>query len=150
VNIDEWNERIQPRLVVDPETGCWRWPGWNNGLGYGKIQVGGRKGRGLYVHRIAYELFVGPIPEGMDLDHLCRVRDCARPDHLEPVTRSENIRRGAGAGGVLAPPYVMPETCRAGHALVGDNLGPPGTDGSHWRCRTCDREDARRRYDTHR
>ena len=147
MDLATWNEQIAPRLVLDDETGCHRWTGTHQSAGYGRVTLNGEP---YSVHRLAHELFVGPIPEGMDLDHLCRVRDCARPDHLEPVTRSENIRRGAGAGGVLAPPYVMPETCRAGHALVGDNLGPPGTDGSHWRCRTCDREDARRRYDTHR
>ena len=141
MNIDEWNERIQPRLVVDPETGCWRWPGWNNGLGYGKIQVGGRKGRGLYVHRIAYELFVGPIPEGLQVDHLCRVRECANPAHLEAVTQAENMRRGRH--GVL---YEIPAECKHGHPLNEANLSLGNKpNGSRWFCRICKRE-ATRRY----
>ena len=57
---------------------------------YGKFTVGGRM---VYAHRFAYELWVGPIPDGLHLDHLCRVRHCVNPDHLEPVTHKENILR---------------------------------------------------------
>lgn len=73
------------------ETPCWLWR-HAGGVGYGTARVGGRT---VNAHRLAYEAFVGPVPEGLELDHLCRVRRCVNPNHLEPVTRSENMRRGS-------------------------------------------------------
>lgn len=76
---------------------CWLWTAQITPDGYGRFQVGSRKdgtSRGALAHRVAYELVVGPIPAGLQLDHLCRVRNCVRPDHLEPVTQEENMRRG--------------------------------------------------------
>jgi hypothetical protein len=60
-------------------------------MGYGRINVAGKI---LFAHRVAYEVFVGPIPAHLELDHLCRQRDCVKPAHCEPVTRKENVRRG--------------------------------------------------------
>lgn len=80
---------------VEDENGCWLWTGpmfWN---GYGHISAA-THGTTL-AHRASYEAHVGPVPEGLELDHLCRVRHCIRPDHLEPVTRSVNIQRGVDA-----------------------------------------------------
>jgi hypothetical protein len=71
--------------------GCWRWEGRLSHNGYGRYY---QDGRSFAAHRIAYELLVGPIPEGLVLDHLCRVPACVRPDHLEPVTQRENVLRG--------------------------------------------------------
>lgn len=77
---------------VRTDSGCWLWLGPLN-RGYGSI--GNRKGdRAWRAHRIVYRILVGPIPGGMDLDHLCRVRHCVNPEHLEPVSRATNIRRG--------------------------------------------------------
>lgn len=67
-------------------------------------------------YRIAYEWMVGPIPEGMQLDHLCRRKDCVNPHHLEPVTRAENQRRVRVAG-----PFKPVSYCRNGHALAAEN-----------------------------
>jgi hypothetical protein len=87
-------ERIQARVEID-DFGCWNWTGalTSNlpGKGYGRIQVGPKL---KLTHRVAYEALVGPIPEGLDLDHLCRNRKCCNPAHLEPVTRRENLLRG--------------------------------------------------------
>lgn len=80
--------RLADNVLLDGE--CLRWKGSRNWGGYGQISVGGRQQR---VHRVAYELAKGPIPEGLEIDHLCRVRDCINPDHLEAVTHQENIRR---------------------------------------------------------
>lgn len=79
---------------------CWLWTGAKETRGYGHFTLGGRTDRRIVkAHRYAYELLVGPIPEGLTLDHLCRVRWCVRPDHLEPATNRENQLRGDGQGG---------------------------------------------------
>lgn len=70
---------------------CWVWTGAKNSRGYGVAVVAGQRG---LVHRYVYTAMVGPIPDGLHLDHLCRNPICCRPDHLEPVTARENVRRG--------------------------------------------------------
>lgn len=76
---------------VSKSAGCWEWQGAVMGGGYGAIKVEGRR---VPAHRFAYELLVGPIGEGLEIDHLCRNRSCVNPEHLEPVTRSVNVKRG--------------------------------------------------------
>lgn len=100
-------------LVTKTET-CWLWTGKTED-GYGRARYGSER----LAHRVAYLLTRGAIPEGATLDHLCRVRNCVNPDHLEPVTRQENTRRGAGKGMAL---YVSATTCRNGHELTPTNL----------------------------
>lgn len=80
---------------VDKTGDCWLWTGCLTHGGYGQLTSENRK---WSAHRFAYSLLVGPIPEGLDLDHLCRVRNCVNPAHLEPVTRAENLHRGFGTG----------------------------------------------------
>lgn len=70
---------------------CWLWTGMTNDKGYGKFRYAPKRLRPAHV--VAYELIIGPVPAGLELDHTCRVRACVRPDHLEPVTHAENIRR---------------------------------------------------------
>lgn len=87
------------RVVAGGE-GCWLWDGNISGSGYGYLsQRVGAEGRpaSVYAHRMAYEMFVGEVPAGLEVDHLCRVRSCVRPDHLEPVTHAENVRRSVEA-----------------------------------------------------
>lgn len=76
---------------LDKSDGCWKWTGPVLATGYGRIMANGRM---VYVHRLVYEHFIGPVPDGLELDHLCRVPACCNPLHLEPVTHRENIRRG--------------------------------------------------------
>jgi len=98
---------LETRLFakIDAAGPCWLWTGGTAGGTpgdrYGYIGPG-RRGSGpmLRVHRVVWELLVGPIPEGLELDHLCRVRICCNPDHLEPVTHRENLRRGAHGPGI--------------------------------------------------
>ena len=71
--------------------GCFEWTAGRSKGGYGMIKIGGRM---VYAHRVAYELFVGPIPSGLQIDHTCRNRACVRPDHMEAVTSRENTLRG--------------------------------------------------------
>lgn len=77
--------------VVDANTGCWVWQGYKSPLGYGQARFGGVA---MNAHRAVYLMRVGPIPEGLVLDHLCRNPSCVNPDHVEPVTQAENVRRG--------------------------------------------------------
>jgi hypothetical protein len=119
--------RLSNRMLVGD--GCWDWTG-SKAKGYGVLRWDGRP---QPVHRLVYELFRGPIPDGLDLDHLCRRPSCVRPGHLEPVTRSENLRRSP-----LMGQYQTRKThCPAGHPYAGENLVQYGGRRS---CRTCRRE----------
>jgi hypothetical protein len=75
---------------VDKEPTCWLWRGSQSAAGYGQV---GHDRKILYAHRLAYEMFRGPIPEGMEIDHLCRTHNCVNPDHLELVNRQTNAGR---------------------------------------------------------
>lgn len=87
----EIQNRIYNNISPEPMSGCWLWTSNISKAGYARLSVNNRR---QYVHRLSYEEFVGPIPDGLQIDHLCRVRCCVNPDHLEPVTHLENIRRG--------------------------------------------------------
>ena len=100
------------KVVVD-ESGCWIFTGALS-EGYGTIGRGRRGEGNVRAHRVTYERLVGPVPEGLDLDHLCRNRACCNPAHLEPVTRSENARRGARWD-------VRPTHCKNGHEFTPEN-----------------------------
>ena len=79
---------------IDKSTGCWLWTAHiNPKSGYVQFRIGGRAGKMVLAHRWAYQHFVGEIPKGLQLDHLCRIRHCVNPSHLEPVTASENTIR---------------------------------------------------------
>jgi hypothetical protein len=86
--------RLFERVVLVPDAlgGCWRWTGPVSRRGYGQIQDRAR-GRPLLVHRVAYEWAIGPLADGLELDHLCETKRCVRPDHMEPLTKAEHSRR---------------------------------------------------------
>lgn len=84
-------ERIFNSSIPEPNSGCWLWTGAVTKDGYGRVGVCGVN---RHAHRVAYEAFIAPIPEGLTIDHLCRVRCCVNPQHMEPVSLLENIRRG--------------------------------------------------------
>jgi hypothetical protein len=82
-------------LIRPVESGCWEWSGTKGHHGYGRICFGPyRPGARRFAHRVSFEYFIGPIPEGLHVDHLCRNPSCVNPTHLEAVTCGENIRRG--------------------------------------------------------
>jgi len=117
--------RVDPttRYTVGPG-GCWLWSGPLNAKGYGKH---GRK----MAHRLVYEILRGSVPDGLQLDHTCRTRQCVNPDHLEPVTSRVNTMRGVG----IAARRAVSTTCKSGHQLIGSNvyIDPLG----YRRCRAC-------------
>ena len=100
-------------------TNCWGWTGAIANTGYGQLWSGGGRdgGKLLYAHRVAYELLVGPIPEGMELDHLCRNRWCCNPAHLEVVTHQTNVLRGTSPGAIS----TRLNRCGHGHEWTPEN-----------------------------
>ena len=82
--------RFKERIMPEPMSGCILWLGEIDPNGYGTHN---RRSKTFKAHKFSYELYKGPVPKGLELDHLCRVRSCVNPDHLEPVTKAENIRR---------------------------------------------------------
>lgn len=117
--------------------GCSRWVGAITGGGYGHLGVDGKFPK---AHRLSYEHYVGPIPDGLDLDHLCRNRWCVNPDHLEPVSRRENLLRGD----TIPAHEARRIHCPKGHPYDDKNTHID-TRGKR-ACRQCWREKALARY----
>ncbi len=113
--------------IAKADTGCWLWTGHIGRNGYGVIGIGGRKL--AKAHRFAYERFIGPIPDGMQLDHLCRVRHCVNPTHLEPVSNRENVIRGNEAR-----PRAL--ACKRGHLFTPKNTYVNPSSGRR-ECKAC-------------
>ena len=108
-------ERILDRSTPEPNTGCWLWSGSGTINGYGQITIGKHK---QMAHRLSYEAFVGPVPSGLVLDHICRQRWCVNPEHLEPVTQRVNTLRGKTLPAVNA----AKTHCKRGHEFTPENL----------------------------
>lgn len=120
------------------ESGCWEWMASKGSNGYGRFGDGWKKSPKLS-HRASYEALTGPIPDGLVIDHLCRNRGCVNPDHLEPVTIGENVRRGDS--GALGRNKTH---CPHGHAYTPANTWIASSGGRA--CRECHRIAGRRRW----
>jgi hypothetical protein len=129
-------ERILPQIDVQAP-GCWVWTGGTRN-GYGRTTWNSRRD---YVHRVMWEMLVGPIPDGLQIDHLCRVKLCCNPDHLEPVTPRVNVKRSS-AGAILRRRNASVTHCPRGHCYSPENTL---VISGHRRCRTCNREQCRAR-----
>lgn len=109
--------RMEKYIHRIPIAGCWVWGGAADKLGYGRINVGGVI---RLAHRVSYELRKGKIPEGLELDHLCRNPSCVNPDHLEAVTRKVNTDRGLCAE-THKKRFAAITHCKHGHEYTADN-----------------------------
>ena len=127
--------RFETKFVKTPNA-CWEWLGWTV-HGYGVFdmpQIKGQPRHKVRAHRFSYELYVGPIPEGLDLDHLCKNRICVNPDHLEPVTRKENLMR---APGNVCYENTNKTKCPAGHDY--NEINTYRYANGDRKCRICDK-----------
>jgi hypothetical protein len=130
---------VQQRLlrqVQVTDLDCWLWTGSKHPRGYGQLSLDGKVRR---AHRVSFEIFVGPIPTELVLDHLCRNPACINPTHLEPVTQGENVRRGISVTAVNA---------RKTHCLHGHAFTPANTQlraGGGRACRACRRKSSWKR-----
>lgn len=121
-----WTPSLRPTPVeierfwskVNKTDRCWIWMAHRDKCGYGQVSIGQRLGEynNFRAHRLAYELIVGPIPDGLTLDHLCLNTACVNPVHLEPVTRAENSRRSSLLR-VPPPPKPIRHGTHAGYAM---------------------------------
>lgn len=127
----ELPNRIEDHILRMPGP-CWVWQGAKNPRGYGNITY---EQKSYKAHRFIYEWLVGPIPEGLTLDHLCRNTLCVNPDHLDPCTMAENIRRGSKA---------QQTHCKHGHEFTPENT-IVRTNGTR-RCRECNLRHQRASY----
>jgi len=121
---------------VDKTSACWLWTGARNRNGYGSFLVNGKS---MLAHRFAYTEFVGSLSADLQIDHLCRVRHCVNPAHLEAVTQSENLRRSP-----LMDHKSHKTHCPHGHPYSGDNLYINSV--GYRECRTCRRQSNRRQH----
>lgn len=136
-------QHIKANIRIQPKTGCWFWLRYKDPNGYGKIGINYKV---YLVHRVSYETFVGKIPKGLDLDHLCRNPSCCNPKHLEPVTRAVNLKRGIG--GKLAALRALAKThCPQGHPY--DEINTTRDSDGYRACRKCRASVRRRSYLKH-
>lgn len=126
-------ERFWSKVKMDKFDECWPWKGSRNPNGYGRIRVTKPYRQLAYAHRVSWELSEGPIPDGMEIDHLCRNRACVNPRHLEVVTHRDNTLRGASP---KCRAY-RENRCVHGHPLTKDNVYNPPTRPWARHCLTC-------------
>jgi hypothetical protein len=127
--------RFAAKVAIEP-SGCWRWTGFIDKAGYGRLREAGRGSPILYAHRVAYGLYRGPIPAGLALDHLCHNRWCCAPTHLEAVTPLVNARRGSSPNVLIS----VSGRCGRGHDLTPDNVYYRTDRPGRWNCKACRRE----------
>ena len=136
-------EKFDAQWMPEPNSGCWLWLGKLDRSGYGVFSGN------VSAYRASYETVFGEVPLGLDLDHKCRVRICINPDHLDPVTRRENLLRGD----TIPSKFIKRTTCNNGHCFSGSNLGYRTCKSSSGKrsipyryCKTCRNMWAKKNY----
>lgn len=130
--------RLLSKVKVEGE--CWTWQGYRLPGGYGQIGVGARRMR--LAHRVSYVVFKGNIPDGLEIDHICRNTSCINPHHLEAVTSSTNARRG----NTIARKNAAKTHCKHGHEFTAENTILH--KGKYRNCKTCVRA-SKRKHGSH-
>lgn len=126
-------DRFTAKITVE-SPGCWIWTASTNPQGYGVFRLGGKA---VGAHRAAWALLVGSIPPGLEVDHLCRVRNCVNPDHMELVTQKVNMARGS-VYVLMAARFAAITECKHGHPFTPENTGTH-TGGRRY-CKTCKKQ----------
>ena len=108
-------QRFKSKVSISQQSNCWIWTDRPSQKGYGRLLVDGKV---MQAHRLSYEHFVGPLNPWLTIDHLCRVRLCVNPNHLEQVTSKENSLRGVG----VTANFARATHCKRGHPKVKENL----------------------------
>ena len=132
-SLDRRIQAFEAKFTRAGEDECWRWRAASNKTGYGIFWNGSRT---VVAHRYAYELWVGPIPDGLTLDHLCQNKWCVNPVHMEPVTHRENNLRGNS----MSARHARKTHCVNGHEFTPENIYSPPSYPTSRQCRTCIRE----------
>lgn len=133
--VDRWPpiQRFEKKYIPEPMSGCWLWTAGLHGGRYGNFYF---RGRHVQAHRWSYEYHVGPIPEGLELDHKCCIKICVNPDHLRPVTARENVLLGDS----IAARNAGKTSCVHGHEFTPENTLYQMRYGRAFRrCRICER-----------
>jgi hypothetical protein len=136
----EWRQKVRAAIgkmsALEPSTDCWLWLGGRSAANYGVVSIG----RGQFsAHRAAFYAFQDLMPDGRELDHLCDNTLCVNPAHLEPVTKTENLKRRWATRDT-----VHREFCSRGHAMVAENVSL--LTSGYRRCRECEKLLNRERY----
>ena len=132
----EIEARFWKHVSPEPNSGCWLWTASEDGRGYGQFAPFGWRGLhkqgSIKAYKFAYLFYRGSVPDGKELDHVCRNRLCVNPDHLEPVSHRENVLRGDSPSARQA----RQTHCKRGHEFTAENTW---SGDEHRRCKTCDK-----------
>ncbi len=124
-------ERIKTKILIEPYSGCWLWTAGTRTWGYAQTSL---KNKTYSAHKVLYEDKFGKVPDGLELDHLCKVKCCVNPSHLEAVTHTENVRRGRALEAIRRE-RLSRTHCKWGHEFTTENTLSK-TNGARG-CRIC-------------
>lgn len=114
---DALPDRFWDKVQFEPNSGCWLWTGSLVNNGYSQFRYDDKT---ILAHRLSYEKYIGPIPKGLVIDHLCRVRCCVNPSHMEAVTQRTNVKRGVGPS-LIRKFHLSKTHCPSGHPYDQEN-----------------------------